>query len=133
MYYRQLNPKCSGDGYQTAIILLQPMICFTYRIPVVLSRRYFAINWLKIGDFGLRSLLLECGFKIGLCGVIRVCDIIINTWFRLVVICGKHIDGREVNCRARLSFQIPMVFLKLWKVFNRGVGSRPLLSLNFLK
>jgi hypothetical protein len=45
--------------------------------------------------------------KIGLCRVIRIPDVIIRAGTRLLVVCGKHIDGRGVGCRARLSLHIP--------------------------
>jgi hypothetical protein len=85
---------CSGDGYQTAIILRQPVIGFRYRMPVVLSRQNFAINWLKIRDFGRRKpVFASVVLKIGLRRVIRIYNVVIRTGAGLLVVCGKHIDG----------------------------------------
>ena len=66
-------PICSGDGYQTAIMLRQPLIVIRYWIPVVLSRRNFAINWLTIRDFRRRKPVFPSVIlKIGLRRIIRI-------------------------------------------------------------
>ena len=62
---------------------------------------------------GIGSLTARVWFlKIGLCRVIRIPDIIIHTGTRLLVVCGKHIDGWGVGHRARLSLHIPSAYLR---------------------
>jgi hypothetical protein len=57
---------------------------------------------------GIGSLTARVWFlKIGLCRVIRIPDGVIRAGTRLLVVCGKHINGWGVGHRARLSLHIP--------------------------
>ncbi len=94
-----------GPETQRQFSLSYKRLRLRYRTTALLSRRNFTKNWQKIRDVGHRKP--DCPSvvsKIGLCRAIRIPDIIIHTGTRLLVICGKHTDGRGVSHRARLHF-----------------------------
>ncbi|MFC1816946.1 hypothetical protein ACFL0M_13660 [Thermodesulfobacteriota bacterium] len=69
-------------------------------------------------DIGGLSSRLRFFLKVGRCRVIWIPDVISRAGIRLLVVCGKHIDGRGVGCRARLSLHIPSASGGLENLFN---------------
>jgi len=49
----------------------------------------------------------EFCLKVSLSGIIRVDNVVISTGTRLLVICGKNIDGRGIGNGSGLSFYNP--------------------------
>ena len=47
--------------------------------------------------------------KVGFCGVVRVCYVIIHTGSRLFVIFGKYIAGRGIGNGPRLTLNLPKI------------------------
>jgi hypothetical protein len=60
-------------------------------------------------DFGYKKPVfpLKIFLKVGFGRVSRVPDVIIRTGSRLLVICGKNIDGRGISNGPRLALYIP--------------------------
>jgi len=60
-------------------------------------------------DFGYKKPVfpLKIFLKVGFGRVFRVPDVIIRTGSRLLVICGKNIDGRGIGNGPRLALYIP--------------------------